>query len=583
MTDEAFPPFEDNTKRALNLDQDAEQLLMMAILDKPSGYLAAAEIMDRADIQKQGYRLIWDVAGQLISSGQPSHIIAVRAEIERLGRLRELAGGKLLDDLFAFDIPAASADYFAEKIAKKGRADRARNFSARLRQAADDPESDADVFEKILSEYTAYEALRAQGSSAPTSRVDALIAEMLDTDALDNVPALEPLVGDLLHRNTLARIIGPSGHFKSFVTIDFAGHIGTGREWHGRYVSQGTVIYLVAEGAGGIRKRVRAWERHYRCKMTDVRFLPRPVQAMSPEWLTLIEACRRLEPSLIVVDTQARVSVGVEENSAKELGLVIDRMEQLRAATRACVLLIHHTGHVGDHGRGSTSGKGALQSELHVSKKGERAANTIVTVKTGKQKDDEEDLDIQFRLKVVTLPGEFKPDGTPMTSVVLLPAGSQASAPTAAPELSPGTLEWLLRRLDEEKVPKDWGNRLVKKRCAELKIQAANARIEEAVRVRKASLANVPADVPYLPVAEGSPESGERSDDSAGQTFPGNAAGTSGEPTKPLTFPRPSPYREGERVAGEAICADCGEPMKADWAARGYDTHVICDTSEETP
>ena len=65
---------------------------------------------------------------------------------------------------------------------------------------------------------------------------------------------------DLLYDNTLGRVVGPSGHFKLFVVIDFAGHIGTGTPWHGRYVRQGTVVYLVAEGAEGIRKRVRAWE-----------------------------------------------------------------------------------------------------------------------------------------------------------------------------------------------------------------------------------------------------------------------------------------------------------------------------------
>jgi hypothetical protein len=47
------------------------------------------------------------------------------------------------------------------------------------------------------------------------------------------------------------------------VTIDLAGHVGTGMKWHGHHVRQGTVVYLVAEGARGIRKRVRAWEKHY--------------------------------------------------------------------------------------------------------------------------------------------------------------------------------------------------------------------------------------------------------------------------------------------------------------------------------
>ena len=183
--------------------------------------------------------------------------------------------------------------------------------------------------------------------------------------------------------------------------------------WHGQYVRQGNVVYLVAEGARGIRKRVRAWEQHYGVRMDNVLFLPRPVQTRGPEWDTLIEAMRRLAPQMIVIDTQARVSVGVEENSNTELGVVIERIEDLRRATGACVLVIHHTGHVGEHGRGSSSAKGALQSEMHVSKKGDSAKNIVVTMKVGKQKDDEQGGDLQFGLKVVTIHGEAKPDGQP--------------------------------------------------------------------------------------------------------------------------------------------------------------------------
>lgn len=569
---------DDGTGRPPSLDDDAEQYLMAAILDSPRGYQEAAEVVDRVDIEKPGYRLIWDVTGQLVQAGQPSHFIAVRAEIERLGRMRDIGHGKLIDDLSAVNMPAGSAGYFAEKIAKNGRAHRARTVALRLRNAADDPNADVDVFDKILTEYWTYEAQRAMGTSGPASRVDALIAEMLDTKALDDMPALEPLLGDLLHLDTLARVIGPSGHMKSFAVIDFAGHIGTGRRWHGRYVRQGLVVYLVAEGSGGIRKRVRAWERHHGVAMEHVLFLPRPVQAMDSEWLTLIEACRRLGPALVIVDTQARVSVGVEENSAKELGLVIDRMEQLRAATRACILLIHHTGHVGDHGRGSTSAKGALQSELHVSKKGDRAANTIVTIKTGKQKDDEQDGDIQFGLKVVNLPGEAKPDGRPVTSVVLVPLGeaSQASG-FEAPE---GTVDWLVQKLDAAKVPADWGNRLVKKWFIDQGVPAGSTKVEEVVRLRKSRVSDVPPHVPYQPVTEMFPQAGEHEDVSAGQTFPGNVGGTPGTPVPPQTFPRP-PSREGERKDGDPICASCDKPMDPAWKARGYDTHVICDTTGE--
>jgi len=252
--------------------------------------------------------------------------------------------------------------------------------------------------------------------------VAALEAELLDSDGLDAIPELQPLIDGYLYRNSMARVIGPSGSMKSFVMLDFAGHIGGGHPWHGHRTKQGLVIYLVAEGGGGVRKRVRAWEQYYGRKMTGVKFLPRPVQAADlGEWAVLIEVCKRLRPVLVIFDTQARITVGVEENSAKEMGLIVHRLEALREACGACVALVHHQGLNGEHGRGSTSVKGALQTELRVAKKGKGAAQTRITVASDKQKDDEELGDMVFAVEVVKLAGEAREDGSPVTSVVLVP------------------------------------------------------------------------------------------------------------------------------------------------------------------
>lgn len=236
-------------------------------------------------------------------------------------------------------------------------------------------------------------AERAENAATAGDAVAALLAEMLDTDGLDGIPDPEPLIEGFLVLDSLASIVGKSGKGKSFVSIDMACSVGTGLAWHGHDVAKGEVVYLVAEGARGIKHRVRAWEQHHGRKATGVRFLPRPIQAADPEWLTLIEACRRLDPVLIVIDTQARVTVGIEENSAKEMGEFIHRAEALRAATGACVALVHHTGHQGEEGRGSTAVKGALQTQLSVNK-----ADALVTVSTLKQKDDEEARPVMLSL-----------------------------------------------------------------------------------------------------------------------------------------------------------------------------------------
>lgn len=256
----------------------------------------------------------------------------------------------------------------------------------------------------------------------PVDPVDALLSELLDSSGLDHIPSPEPLIAGWLTLDTLCRINGEPGAGKSFTALDWAGHVGTGTAWNGHAVAQGPVMYLVAEGARGFKKRVRAWEQHHGRRMENVYFLPRPVQVMSDEWTVLTAACERLKPSLIVVDTQSRVTVGVEENSNTDMGKVVDRMEALRAVTGACVLLAHHTPKGGEGGRGAGVITGAINTEFMASKK--RNGSAVVTLENTKEKDEAEGSKLRFVMQVVellgTTPGE-DPWAHPETSVVLVP------------------------------------------------------------------------------------------------------------------------------------------------------------------
>src|SRR6185369_12613717 len=137
-----------------------------------------------------------------------------------------------------------------------------------------------------------------------------------------------------------------------------------GREWQGLKVTQASVVMIVAEGAGGMSNRVKAWEQEHGPMGDDVRLLPRPVQAKDLKaWMVLVEACRRLQPGMVVIDTQARVTVGLEENSATEIGIYVEAVRATREATGACVLTVHHTGRKGGDARGSSAIDGAQHTE----------------------------------------------------------------------------------------------------------------------------------------------------------------------------------------------------------------------------
>lgn len=204
--------------------------------------------------------------------------------------------------------------------------------------------------------------------------LDRLRDALVDTEGLDSIPDPEPLIGeDILFRDCLAWMVGKPGCMKSFTALDMAGCVATGETWQGYPVSQGLVLYLVAEGVRGTKKRVRAWEASMGQRMTGVQFLPVAVQSKdAAQWRALVALTRELQPVLIVIDTQARVTVGVEENSNTEMGEFVHQAERLRAASGACVLIVHHIGRNGDTGRGATTLDGALSTVIKVTKDDDR-------------------------------------------------------------------------------------------------------------------------------------------------------------------------------------------------------------------
>lgn len=243
--------------------------------------------------------------------------------------------------------------------------------------------------------------------------VDALLASLLDRDALDLIPLPQPLIKDVLDLDSESWIIGAPGGFKTFVALDWAFHVSAGKPWRGREVQQGLVLYVVAEGAKSLTLRVRAWEQTYDQRVEHVLFLPRPVQVKDgdtertgrpgKEWRVLVEAARRLKPVMIILDTQARITVGLEENSNTSMGVLVEAVRALKEATGACVLVVHHTGRNGEDARGASALDGAQDTEIRVDRPDKNRSDLTAEISTDKQKDGSEDDHWPITMRVVDL------------------------------------------------------------------------------------------------------------------------------------------------------------------------------------
>lgn len=272
----------------------------------------------------------------------------------------------------------------------------------------------------VTSEFpTDSEALDTPGQVA-LDPVDAMLAELLSPAQLAERPNPVPVVAGLLYMDTLAWLIGKSGSFKSFVALDLAAHVAGGLAWNSRRTITGPVLYVAAEGGGGLGMRVRAWGS-VRGEMTGpLHVLPRPVQVRGPEWAVLVELVRRLRPVLIILDTQARITVGVKENDNTEMGAFIEQADRLRRAAGSCVLLVHHIGRNGDDARGASSLDGAQDTELKVERVGGAKALKARLI-VDKQKDGPDTEQIDFNLQSVDL-GPDPATGLPTSSLVAVAA-----------------------------------------------------------------------------------------------------------------------------------------------------------------
>ena len=158
------------------------------------------------------------------------------------------------------------------------------------------------------------------------------------------------LVRGLLTKSSLAGLYGPGGSYKSFIALDMAAAIATGVEtWGGRAVAHGPVVFI--SGEGSVEPRALAIETRGititdnfaildGINLDDMDQLMEAVEdintAVAENWVGQV-------PALIVVDTLARAAPGQDENSARDMGRVVQSCDGFRKLYGCCVLLVHHT------------------------------------------------------------------------------------------------------------------------------------------------------------------------------------------------------------------------------------------------
>jgi hypothetical protein len=234
---------------------------------------------------------------------------------------------------------------------------------------------------------------------------------------------LRYLIDDLVPMPAIIGVYGTTGHGKSFVVVDMACHIATGKPYCGYKTKQGSVLYVAAEDASGIERRIAAWiKANPSYPLDDALHLIDEPCLLPSQTNDLIE-CIATIPNLrlLILDTLNLTLEGNENDTTDMTAYMRAAKAISQSYPDLCVLIVHHAGKSGqDFARGSVAFKANLDVEFCV-----RMDAGIVTISNTKVKNAAEAKPLAFSFSTVELDNWTKEDGSHIESAVLVPTDAQ--------------------------------------------------------------------------------------------------------------------------------------------------------------
>ena len=175
------------------------------------------------------------------------------------------------------------------------------------------------------------------------------ISELLEK----NLPPISWLIDELVPEEAITILSGMSGSFKTWLVMDMAISIATGREFLNIYNTKQTGVLIIDEESGE-----RLYSERFK-SLTDLNEMPIYLLSMSGFGVSgksvkeIVEICKEKGIGLVIIDSMTRVNKG-DENSSKDMALFFSK---LRAFTKESisVLIIHHNRKPGQGGYDASS------------------------------------------------------------------------------------------------------------------------------------------------------------------------------------------------------------------------------------
>ena len=202
-----------------------------------------------------------------------------------------------------------------------------------------------DYLERTVD--SAYRQLSVQNQSVYTKNQSPYQIAFSSTEIFKDIKKTEWLVNDLLPKSSITFVVGDSKTGKSYFALETALSVSLGRLVAGRFNSvMERVLFLELEdGIQIMAPRYHALVNAYGQQPTSDQFRIYMGHEMKLDtessYNQLLDQCKEFKPGLIVVDTLAKCH-SKDEISAKEMTLVLDKLQRLRNDFRCAILIVHH-------------------------------------------------------------------------------------------------------------------------------------------------------------------------------------------------------------------------------------------------
>ena len=208
------------------------------------------------------------------------------------------------------------------------------------------------------------------------------------------LPPKQWLLDLIFGAGDLVMLYGPPGTGKTFVAIDMIFSLCLAQQWGERFAVARplTVAYCAGEGVGGLPQRFQSAAEYYGVDtLPGFSFFTATPQlhtkASTPEtiyqFVTDWQARDGGPLDLLVIDTFHSATVGAEENSATDAGIVLQSLKVAQRALGCAVMLLHHTNKNGNAERGSSALRGAMDAMIGIAEAGNKFSMNCEKLKDG--------------------------------------------------------------------------------------------------------------------------------------------------------------------------------------------------------